>query len=446
MYLLISYIVLIFSFFLFRKVAGTLSISQPNMISWNYYYQLVLQSFIASILVVYEIDNHYLISKIHNDDVRFQGWLAIQYTMVAMPVGMILTLFLFGKKSNKKNFKNYINSPLVGVITKNDVLIKQMLYLLSLICVLSVGYTYAYLTANPFIAILKMSADQLALLRIINGRNFSGNEYIRNIFAIGLTPILSYIAYGYVKLQNKKVDKYWLIILIIASVLILFYDLQKSPIFFYFFGFIFINVLLGVKINLKKLFKYLAMVLILIISMYSHLSSSDSSLDSLFGNYNQGVTGRLFLTQAAGIYLSFDIFPSSHPFIGFSSLTSLFSYSGNNSERSARIIMETINSKGINEGTAGVINSLFISEAWANFGLVGVLIAPLIVGIELQFIYQYILKSRKTPLMLGLYAYFSLHIPITGGFNDFLYNVQYLVIIITFGGMYILAKAYHRNY
>lgn len=446
MYLLISYIVLIFSFFLFRKVAGTLSISQPNMISWNYYYQLVLQSFIASILVVYEIDNHYLISKIHNDDVRFQGWLAIQYTMVAMPVGMILTLFLFGKKSNKKNFKNYINSPLVGVITKNDVLIKQMLYLLSLICVLSVGYTYAYLTANPFIAILKMRADQLALLRIINGRNFSGNEYIRNIFAIGLTPILSYIAYGYVKLQNKKVDKYWLIILIIASVLILFYDLQKSPIFFYFFGFIFINVLLGVKINLKKLFKYLAMVLILIISMYSHLSSSDSSLDSLFGNYNQGVTGRLFLTQAAGIYLSFDIFPSSHPFIGFSSLTSLFSYSGNNSERSARIIMETINSKGINEGTAGVINSLFISEAWANFGLVGVLIAPLIVGIELQFIYQYILKSRKTPLMLGLYAYFSLHIPITGGFNDFLYNVQYLVIIITFGGMYILAKAYHRNY
>ena len=389
MYLLISYIVLIFSFFLFRKVAGTLSISQPNMISWNYYYQLVLQSFIASILVVYEIDNHYLISKIHNDDVRFQGWLAIQYTMVAMPVGMILTLFLFGKKKKKKNFKNYINSPLVGVITKNDVLIKQMLYLLSLICVLSVGYTYAYLTANPFIAILKMSADQLALLRIINGRNFSGNEYIRNIFAIGLTPILSYIAYGYVKLQNKKVDKYWLIILIIASVLILFYDLQKSPIFFYFFGFIFINVLLGVKINLKKLFKYLAMVLILIISMYSHLSSSDSSLDSLFGNYNQGVTGRLFLTQAAGIYLSFDIFPSSHPFIGFSSLTSLFSYSGNNSERSARIIMETINSKGINEGTAGVINSLFISEAWANFGLVGVLIAPLIVGIELQFIYQY---------------------------------------------------------
>ena len=225
---------LIFSFFLFRKVAGTLSISQPNMISWNYYYQLVLQSFIASILVVYEIDNHYLISKIHNDDVRFQGWLAIQYTMVAMPVGMILTLFLFGKKKKKKNFKNYINSPLVGVITKNDVLIKQMLYLLSLICVLSVGYTYAYLTANPFIAILKMSADQLALLRIINGRNFSGNEYIRNIFAIGLTPILSYIAYGYVKLQNKKVDKYWLIILIIASVLILFYDLQKSPIFFYY--------------------------------------------------------------------------------------------------------------------------------------------------------------------------------------------------------------------
>jgi hypothetical protein len=105
-------------------------------------------------------------------------------------------------------------------------------------------------------------------------------------------------------------------------------------------------------------------------------------------------------------------------------------------ERSARLIMMQENPKAVKAGVAGVMNSLFVGEAWANFGLLGVLIAPFYVGMVIQALFMFFLTMPKTPLLLGLFTYFSYRGSVTGGFNDYIYNAGYVVIVFFFLWVY----------
>ncbi len=107
--------------------------------------------------------------------------------------------------------------------------------------------------------------------------------------------------------------------------------------------------------------------------------------------------------------------------------------------------MTIVNSKGIENGTAGVVNSLFVAEAWANWGFYGVLISPIIVGMVIQIIFLFFLTHKKTPFMVGLFTYISIKLPVTGGFNDFIYNAVMFSIIIILFVTYLIAKSVKKE-
>lgn len=442
MYTFISLLILLLSYYLFKKVSGSLKLTQLNMISWIFFYNLILQSFIASVLVVNNLDNHYLISKISNEDSRFYGWLAVQYTMVMMPLGMLFVINLFGYKNNNRLFQEYVHSPIKPFLSLKDSYIRYPFYILSVISVFSVLYVMASLKSIPIAGIFQgLAAEELARMRIQASREFSGNEYVKNIFALGLTPILSYVAFTYYKMTKTKFDLSFFVLLALSSSLILTYDIAKAPLIEYFLGFIFLTVLINGSLKRKTLFFAFFLVIIVLITMY-FLIAHITDASQLF-SYNGGIIGRIILSQAAGTYLSFDIFPSIVGHIGFSSVSSFLNslFDLENSERSARLLMEHTNPKAVEAGLAGVINSLFIAEAWADFGLLGVLIAPFYVGVVIQTLFMFFLKMPKTPLLLGLFTYFSYKGSVTGGFNDYLYNAGYFVIIIFFVWIYFSGLA-----
>jgi len=160
--------------------------------------------------------------------------------------------------------------------------------------------------------------------------------------------------------------------------------------------------------------------------------------------YNQSITGRVILGQIAGLFKSLEYFPTDVDFIGFSSLSNFLSrfFNYEYAERSARTIMSLFNPRGIELGTAGVMNSLFIAEAWANWGIAGILISPLWVGFLIETVYLILLKSAKTPIFLGIFALLSVKWPITGGVNDFIYSpllittVAFLIMLV-FSGLFL---------
>lgn len=442
MYLILAIITLLLSGYWFKQTAGTISIYKPNMMSWIYYYEFILLTLIGAMLVVYQVDNHYMINKLTDENSRYIGFYAIIYTLLAFPVGMKFANYLFHVKRVDLLFERYTTSPIQCEKKYNDHNIRILLILLSGVSVLSVMYVLYMLGDIPLLRFFNTSEFfNFAEFRIEASKNFQGNEYIRNLFAISLTPILSYVAYGY-KLRDKTLfSRIWFYVMLLFTVLILTYNFEKSPILFYLLGFVFYQVYWKGSISKKTVVVSFLGLLVLIIGMYAVLMLGTDIDFSILFNYNSGILGRLLLSQGAGTFLSFDIFPDIHPYIGFSSVSEFLSdvFGLEHSEKSSRLIMEQINSEGVKMGIAGVVNSLFIGEAWANFGIYGVVLAPLYVGFLIQSLYLFFLKSAKTPFLLALFVSFSIKGSITGGFNSYFYNMNVLFLLFVFLGVYGIA-------
>lgn len=428
-YFLVSILVITCSFFLFKKSAGSLAISKPNMISYIFYYDIFLQTFIAAVLIVLFVDNHYVISRV-SDSARFNGWLAVVYLVIAFPVGMLLSSLIFrGGPPVSYLLDNYTgkNIDIAGVYGRP---LKYSIWIITVVSMFSCIYTFINIGYFPFLKVLTSSADAIAQFRISASRSFSGNVYVRNVLAISLMPLLSYVWVFYSLRTRAFLDRLMALFSVLFAASILYYDFSKAPLLWYILSFLFVYFYAFGKINLKLIFIVVSVVITILIVMYNFLGGESS-----FFSYNSGPVGRIILGQGAGFYLMLDIFPQQHDFIGFSSISSFLSnvFEIEYVDRAARITMADFNPKGLEEGTAGVMNSIFIAEAWANFGLFGVLISPLWVGFLIQTLYLFFLRSRKTPLHLAAFVSFSLGGSVTGGVNDYLYNgglFMFLLIIL----------------
>ena len=187
---------------------GGLSLLRLNMVSWIFYYNLIAQSFISSILVINHLDNHYLISKV-GEEARIKGWLSIQYVMIMLPLAMLLINKITGYCADFR-LRRYLKTKITFRTIESDIYMRYVLYFLSILSVGAVVYTFVNLEQIPLIGLIQgRGAYELALLRQEASNNFIGNEYIRNIFALALTPIMSYVAFVYYFITKSKKDFVW---------------------------------------------------------------------------------------------------------------------------------------------------------------------------------------------------------------------------------------------
>jgi len=92
-------------------------------------------------------------------------------------------------------------------------------------------------------------------------------------------------------------------------------------------------------------------------------------------------------------------------------------------------------SRSVYEGTAGVMNALFIGEAYANFGAIGLLLSIVYISLLFGMIYYLFTKKfRKTALNVALFGILTSELAsITqGGFFDFIYSANIIIIVLLF--------------
>ena len=439
MFTLISALVLVASVLLFRQVAGSLAPTRINMISWVFYFELLAMSFVGSVLVINGLDNHYILGRV-GAEARFHGWLAVQYSMIAMPLGMLLAVKLNGLRNNRGLFEQYVAQPIVPAISPRDSFIRLPLYALSAASLLAVLYTFYSLGEFPLLkAIAGGDALSLAVARVDASVGFQGNIYVRNLLGLMLTPLLAFISYGYFKYTGCLRDRVWFYTMLVASLLILTYDLSKAPVVIFSIGFLFLRVLMVGRVRRGLFVVFGCLALLLLVAGY--LIVGKVTDPSVLFSYNSGIGGRILLSQVAGTFFAFEHFPDTQEFIGVSSLSSLLSqFLGiADSERAGPMMMAIFDPDGVEDGSVSVMNSLFVAEAWANFGLMGVLIAPFYVGVFIQALFLLFLRSRKTPVLLGIYTYLAMRMPVTGGFNEFIYWPGLAIIIFVFVSVYLAA-------
>lgn len=438
MVLIVSLLCLIVSAWLFRRALGTLDPRRLSMGQWVFYVSLVIASFFGSLVAYYQLEGCRLLSCIHSPEARFYGWLAVQYCMLALPLGMLLANYVMGYTSPGARYEAYCLRPICACQAEKPWhgLWRWYLGLLTAISLCVVCYTYVHVGRFPLLDFVMLSPDELARIRISVDKLYTGNVYVTNIFGALLTPLLSVVAFVYWRGSRRWGDAVWFGLLFVASVLIITVDYSKSGLMFYFIVLAITFILLGVRVSFRGLFYIGLGSMLFLLVMYLLLSGS--SLPELLGNWQYGIWGRIFIAQSEAIFLSMDYFPDYHDFIGFNSFSSLF---GEDISRSARLLMEHYDAEGVAAGTTGVANSLFVAEAWANWGVCGVLLSPLFVGFEIQLFHILLTSGAKHPLKVALYSYLVVHLPVTGGINDFIYNVPLMAMFIVLVLPYLLLKS-----
>lgn len=416
--ILTSLIVLLVSFLLFSKAAGSLSPLKLNTISYVFYVQIFLMTFIGSTMAACKVlDFHYLVKPV-TDTTKILAWLGVLYSMIAMPVAMIGVNMAF-KLNARKAFNDYINKPIE--FNQGPTLSVVILLLFTTLSTFTLLYTVMSSEYVPFLTLLKGNISEAAIQRVDVRRNFAGSEYVRNLLGYLLMPIFAYYAAIYAIGKRKFI--YWLIFVVnfLLASLILVYDTQKAPVVFFIIGFLILYTLVKGGVSKKKFLIYFICSIFLIAAGYS-LTTEKDMLGQIF-SYDSALWGRIFITEYGGYLLSLELFPDiiTQPtwYIGMPSFILDFFKLPN--EESARLLMKYINPEGVALGEANLISSYYLAEAWANYGLAGLLIAPFVVGIVVQSVHVFLLKNAKEPLIMAFYASITVKWLLSSGFVNFLY-------------------------
>jgi oligosaccharide repeat unit polymerase len=402
-------------------------------------------SYLGSIVILLIQDasfNSLIDSILGGEKTKILVWLSISYTMIALPAGMLLANLVFG--FSRREIPRYVNREIRTLLSRADSYIRYPLYFFSLISICAVIYTFVCIGYLPILKVFGLGSETEVLqLRYSVDIGFKGNVYIRNLFGSTLTPVLTFIAYVYYRKTKSVGDLVWFSVMFLFAFLILTYDSSKSPFVKFLTGFVFLHVLLKGKIPFNKLFVYIIVVFGLLIATFTIFGKKDS-LVGLFFSYNEGITGRLLIDQVSSLYNHFEIFPKDYNYIGFRSLSKGIPLM-EGSDRSGRLVMEHVRPDLIKDESGGVYNTLFIGEAYANFGWWGVFLAPFWVGFVIQGFHIFLLRLPKTPLFLGVFVFFSYNSNITGGFNEYIYDPLVIMLLGIIFTVYVLGVYLKRS-
>ena len=438
-----SYIIAIsvigLSAYLFKKASGTLKINLINISSYTFYLLMAFE-FIGVTLVYLGFRDHYLVQKITSDRVINITYWSMAYTMIALPLIMIISnRFIFKLKNMKKVYLENISK---DIELENENIQKRIFILVTIgliICIASIIYVFYCIGYVPILKLFDNNFD-FATERINSNRNFSGNVYIKNIIMLLITPLLSYIAYIYMRTTKQKKWIALFVVSFVFSILAKTYDFSKSPVIYYLCFFFIIEVLLGKTFKLRKIIPFAIIAILIVILFYVTIMGYEGSFFSL----STGPMSRIIMGQASTLFLHFQAFPNQIDFLGghsFPPFTKILFGDGEYDVRSGRSVMELYNPTAVENGTAGVMSTVFIGEAYANFGYIGLIIAPIIVGIIISAVLCIYLKSKKTPLNIVLYleCIIIFTTVLNAGFIEFFYNVSFFVVVIVIFGLKLLS-------
>ncbi len=434
--LLLVVVVFCLSTFLFYKAAGTLKLTKLNMISTIYYFMLLF-NMIGGSLIYLGFRNHYLIQKINTPGVIERTYYILAYCAVTFPLALCIVKKIISMVKRPRKISDFVQEGVrYNAKTYN---IQIIVMALIIICTLSTMYVFLHLGYIPVVSMLK--GGNLNALRQSGNRNFSGNQYVKNLIMATLTPFVSYFTFIYYKITKSKTWKMLFYYMVILSVVVLTYDFSKSPIITYLMGLYLIEVMLGNVTNEEKIRKLVLTTIILILFFYLVMMRVEKS--SLLSIYS-GPMGRIFFTQIATLFLHVDAFPMKSPFLNGASFNGWMSFLIPNAAniRSGRVVMSIYNAQGVETNTAGVMNTLFVGEAYANYGIIGVIIAPIVFGIVIGFFAYMLPALKKRPTSILLYVQLTLQFTliIEGGFVDIFYSASTIFLVLVTIMLYLFSS------
>ena len=197
---------------------------------------------------------------------------------------------------------------------------------------------------------------------------------------------------------------------------------------FYLLGYVIIYPLLIKPISKKSLIIVFSVAISLMGLMYVLVGATNHDFLDVILDPGSAMWGRMFISSYAGVPLSFEWFPDviTQPTWQIGIPEFILKAFGLPTSESARLMMLKLEPDG------NLISSYFLAEAWANYGLIGVIISPFVIGFCIQFVHLFLLRNEKDPFALAFYAFMTTRWVVSSGFVNYLYFKAILIPLVLY--------------
>ncbi len=445
--LLILFIIIttfIVSTALFYKAAGTLNPGKLNIMSAAYYI-FMLQFFVGAALIAFGFDEHYtlayLIDYKHSLNVTLT---VIMIVSVAFPF-CVLVYQKFMKIKMKQSYNEFLNQ---STECSND---KRIFKIIGSMCVVCSIFLFAILIKIGYIPLLKIVHHENDFLfsteRVRNSALYIVEPHLSNLILFTILPLTAYICFAYA--ISTKAHK-WVLLsttMFLLSVIIKTYKFEKTPLLFHLL--IYILIYIYIKGGIKIIYMGAMGVIGTGLLTFSYMSVG---FQGAFLDIYNGPLGRTLFTEVGTLSYCFDLFPRIFNFLdGRSFSPTVLKMLGMNPDlhlRSAKLIMDYYGSEKVFNGTAGVMNTLFVGEAYSNWGYAGVAVSILWVALIFTLVIVAMLKMKKQPITVTMSAVLTIRFVtiMHGGFCDFVYSFDIIVTITVLLLLHFLLESKGREY
>ena len=432
----LCFIILFFSvpFIVHRMLKyAQLSLFEFSIPSWVIVNMFVF-AYIGILPLFFGWDQYRKAIGITNQALILQIFLFSSLAIITMCVGFIWGDQLFKLVNFKLHFKS---KKAMKPLKKNEVI---CLLLLFSICV---GVLFVYLTKIPkiafFVALMEGVKDA-KLARSDMGNNFAGKYHWYDLF---MHQIMNFCAFSFFANWVLKKNKMTTILFVLSLSFACFsavMSTEKGPIIHFFIALLIIYI---VSINkgvypVKKIVAVGLILYLLLVSLYLNFMGSRD-----FASASTSIFSRIFTGQIAPVYYYFEFFPRQHEFLSGRSFP---------------------NPKGIlpfkcyplpskvwawkfpdlaRSGIVGTVPTVFWGEMYANFGILGILFSPIVVGGGIFFLAKVVDCFCDDPLKVGLTAWLTVHLSFISGSGLSGYVMDEKLWLVIFS--YILLKALSNN-
>lgn len=276
-------------------------------------------------------------------------------------------------------------------------------------------------------------------LRSEMGNNFQGKYHWYKFGMRDILIFLSLALFSYFIFRRTKLSAILLTVTLAITIFSLVAAAEKSPLVtFVLMIFFCYSLILNEKKILapKSIIKIVTLVFAIQIIFYINFMNS-GSIASAFTS----TLSRIFSGQMQPIYHYLEIFPQQIDFLwgrSFPNPGGLFPFEN---FRLTVEVMHTVFPDLHQEGIVGSMPTIFWGEAYANFGVPGVILIPFVVGYLVYYLNVLLYSLKPNPFSIALVIYTAEYISrLSGsGFSIYLINLPLLLmILISFAALFFV--------
>jgi oligosaccharide repeat unit polymerase len=289
---------------------------------------------------------------------------------------------------------------------------------------------FVYLSKIPNIALfvaLSDGSNDAKLARSLMGNDFAGKYHWYSLVMHDLFNIVTFALFSAFLLTKRKILLFFFLVAFLGNSFAAVMATEKGPFAQILIGLLLVYgiTLLKGKIPIKATIILFTILFASLITFYIFFMGSEDVFSAFGSIFSRALAGSV---QPAYHYLEF--FPQHQEFLMGRSFPNPGGILPIEPYRMTVEVMNWVNPN--DKGIVGSMPTVFWAEAYANFGILGVVFVPFMIGVVLYAVYYLIDKIENTPLKIGFFVWLMQHFQTLSktGFSGFL--IDFYLIMLTF--------------